>query len=169
MLRERAFPPTDSAEDVGGMSPGDTPASVPSSDSSQSNERLVIPPSDTEAEHAEVLAELSKVSTKWPAKDKSLALYAYELWLSDELSVSGFICGQAAGTLSILVVIPAAFLLSALTSYRVATMVGGVWWILFSALPFLRLRPRPGPPLPPGTGYVQQSCVELRETFNVLC
>lgn len=172
LLRERAFdstnePPAPGDTPVVGQ-PQPSPADLPPA-KSHSNERLVIAPSDQEKEHSEVVAELSKKSAQWPSKDKSMALYAYELFLSDELSVSGFICGQVAGTLAIILVIPFAFLLATLTSYRVATMLGGIWWIGFSALPFLRLRPRPGPPLPPGTGYVGQSCVELVETFRVLC
>ena len=132
----------------------------------------LVPPLDgaiPASEHDSVLADLSLASVKWPSRDRNLALYAYELWLSDELSVSGFICGQIGGSLSILVIIPVAFFLGALTSYRIATVVGGIWWIVFSAYTFLRLRPRPGPPLPPGAGYVGQSCTELHGTMKVLC
>jgi UMF1 family MFS transporter len=40
-----------------------------------------------------------------------------------------------------------------LTAYGVNCFVAGCWWFLFSLFTFWWLRPRPGPPLPPGENY----------------
>jgi len=42
----------------------------------------------------------------------------------------------------------------------------GAWWLLFSVFPLLRLKTRPGPPLPPGTNYIAFSWRKVWRTVR---
>jgi MFS-type transporter involved in bile tolerance (Atg22 family) len=48
---------------------------------------------------------------------------------------------------------------------RINVASGAVWWMLFAIFTYVWLKPRPAPPLPPGTTYVGQS---LKRTYAAM-
>ncbi|KAK9766965.1 Autophagy protein 22 [Basidiobolus ranarum] len=55
---------------------------------------------------------------------------------------------------------------STVFSMQIACAFSSIWWLVFSYAPFRWLRPRPGPPLPPGESYVFYS---WKKVFRTLC
>jgi MFS-type transporter involved in bile tolerance (Atg22 family) len=94
---------------------------------------------------------------------------AAEAAASDTLSGQGFGWGYAAGVVTILLVLPLAFTLSEIASYQGAMLIAGTWWAVWMLVPARHLRTRPGPPLPPGRGYVALSLAQSRETVRDMC
>lgn len=94
------------------------------------------------------------------------ARLAAEATASDELSGKGFGWGYVAGVITILLVLPLAFTLSEIASYQGAMLIAGTWWAVWMLVPARHLRTRPGPPLPPGQGYVSLSVAQSRETVK---
>lgn len=88
---------------------------------------------------------------------------------SSRLSSVGFAWGYAAGVVGILSVLPLSVTLAEIPAYQGTMVFVGLWWLLWAAWPALRLRSRPGPPLPPGVGYVSLALRRAAATARELC
>jgi UMF1 family MFS transporter len=89
---------------------------------------------------------------------------------SAQLSGTGFAWGYAAGVVGILLCVPLAASLPEIAAYQGAMLLCAAWWACFTLPVHSWLLPRPGPPLPPGSGggYVRASLDSLRATARRL-
>ena len=85
----------------------------------------------------------------------------------ERISSHGFAWGYTGSVLCLLVCVGITAALSddTILAYRVNVLVSGVWWAAFGALTLAWLRPRPGPPLPPGESYALLPWKQLRRTL----
>ena len=74
----------------------------------------------------------------------------------DALSSAGFAWGYVGGLLclALCLAVTVAWQGDAIVAYGLNCALAGVWWALFSSFTVAWLRPRPGPPLPPGASVL---------------
>lgn len=73
--------------------------------------------------------------------------------LSDEISNHGYAFGYVGGLLNIILGLAIiVFVANNMDGLRLATFLAGAWWLLFSLITFVLVKPRPGPPRPVGQG-----------------
>ena len=86
---------------------------------------------------------------------------------SSGMSARGFAAGYAAGFIALILLLPLMLHASSeLSAYQGALVFSGVWWVVFSVPVAVWLRPRPGPPLPPGTSLVRASLASVGATAS---
>jgi MFS-type transporter involved in bile tolerance (Atg22 family) len=106
--------------------------------------------------------------------------------LNNSFSTRGFIMGYSSGVFLLLVSVPVVLLMSrsvqvpfeceeyktietdATPGYRLSIALAGIFWFCVSFFTFIWLKPRPGPPLPPGTNYLRVSLLSLKSTMKHL-
>jgi UMF1 family MFS transporter len=73
----------------------------------------------------------------------------------DKISSAGFAYGYTGSVICLIICVGITIASpDSLTAYRVCVLVSGVWWMGFSILTWLWLKPRPGPELPNGASYI---------------
>lgn len=87
--------------------------------------------------------------------------------VGNKISAHANAAGYTSGVLMLLITIGIVFWLgNSVFSLQLGVMLSGVWWLIFSVIPYKYMRARPGPPLPEGQSYVTYSWKRLYSTLT---
>jgi UMF1 family MFS transporter len=109
------------------------------------------------------LAACTPAVRRAPPRERAAAFTA----AIERISSAGFAWGYTGSVLCLLlcVGITAALSDDTILAYRLNVLVAGVWWAVFGVATLAWLRPRPGPPLPPGESYAALPWKQLARTL----